>query len=219
MLALGLIWAHHGLSRLRNSDRAWFTRIVGLLGVTGVALLLASYLIPQTIYQSVSVLIPSFWTVGVALLVYCLSILSQLKMTRGSNGKEISWLETFPRWLRNWSVGLIATLLVVGVFSTASISAKIQGQAHAEVIKKNPGALPSVTVYSQKPLMLEGAGITMEEIGSDKDTFRYKYQGLRFLVRSGGRYFLLPHLWENDVSYAIVLAESRWHSHRSISLT
>ncbi len=207
MSTLGLIWGHHGLSRLGTVSRVWHIRIISLLGITGFALLIASYLIPQT-GASVFILIPSFWTVGVILLVYCFSILSKLKMVCGPNGKDMPFLDTFPRWLRNWSMGLIAALLIVGIFSTASISAKMQGQAQAEAIKKNPGILPAITVYSQKPLLLEGVGITVEEIGSGQDTFHYKYQGLRFLVRSGGRYFLMPHIWENDVSYAIILAES-----------
>jgi hypothetical protein len=142
------------------------------------------------------------------LLVYGLSILAQLKMVRGKNGKEMPFLQIFPEWLRNWSIGIIALLLTVGIFSTTSIFAKMQGQAHAEAIKANPSILPAVTLYSQKPLMLEGIGITLETIGEDPETFRYRYQGLRFLVLSGGRYFLLPNFWEKNTSFAIILSES-----------
>ncbi|MDO9301159.1 MAG: hypothetical protein Q7T89_07240 [Anaerolineales bacterium] len=210
MITLALIWSHYGLNRLKNFNRTWLTRIASLICIASFILVVVSYLLPQSgaIYQSVSVLIPLFWTVGVALLVYGLFTLAQLKTVREKDGKETPFLQTFPEWLRNWSIGVIALLLIVGIFSTTSISAKMQGQAHAAAIKANPSILPAVTVYSQKPLMLEGAGITTETISEDPDTFRYRYQGLRFLVRSGGKYFLLPNLWKKDVSFAIILSES-----------
>jgi hypothetical protein len=82
------------------------------------------------------------------------------------------------------------------------------GQSQAEAIKANPGIYPAVIIYSRMPLMLSGTGITTETISKDPDTFCYRYQGLRFFVRSGGKYFLLPDLWENGVSHAIILPES-----------
>lgn len=210
MAALALIWLHHGLNRLKDLNRTWLIWIASLISITSFVLVIISYLIPQTSsnYQPVSILIPLLWTVGVALLLYGLSILAQLKMARDAEGKKIPFSETFPEWLRNWSTGLIAILLIVGTFSTTSIFAKMQGQAHAEAIKANPGILPAVTVYSQKPLMLEGAGITVKTIGDDPDTFRYRYQGLRFLVLSRGKYFLLPSHWKDGVSSAILLTDS-----------
>ncbi len=210
MITLAVIWIHYGLNRLRNFNRAWLMWIARLISIISFGLVIVSYLLPQTSanYHSVSVLIPLFWTVGVALLVYGLSTLAQLKTVLSADGKDMPFLQTFPEWLRNWSAGLIIALLIVGTFSTTSIFANIQGQSHAEAIKTNPSNLPAVTIYSQKPLMLEGAGISVETIGKDPDTFRYRYQGFRFLVRSGGKYFLVPNLWENDVSYAIILPES-----------
>ena len=210
MITLALIWVHYGLNRLRSVNQTWLTRIARLICIASFTLVVISYLLPQSSanYPSVSVLTPLFWTAGVALLVYGLSILAQLKMVRGEDGKKMPFLQMFPEWLRNWSMGLIAMLLIVGIFSTASISAKMLGQAQAEAIKANPSILPAVIVYSQKPLTLEGAGITTETIGEDPETFRYRYQGLRFFVRSGGKYFLLPNFWKKDVSFTIILSES-----------
>ena len=210
MVLLALIWVHYGLERLRNSNPTWLRWVANLICVSSVVFIVTSYLLPQTDlnFQPVSILIPLLWSTGVALLVYGLYILAQLKTVRDKDGKETLFLQTFPEWLRNWSMGLITLLLIVGIFSTTSIFAKMQGQAHAEAIKANPSVLPAVTVYSQKPLMLEGAGITVETISEAPETFRYRYQGLRFLVRSGGRYFLLPELWEKDVSFSIILSES-----------
>lgn len=209
-VALVLIWVHYGLNQLRSSNPTWLRWIANLICISSVVLIITSYLLPQTDlnFQPVSILIPLFWTVGVALLIYGLSILAQLKTVRDKDRKETLFLETFPEWLRNWSVGLIALLLIVGIFSTTSIFAKMQGQAHAEAIKSNPSVLPAVTVYSKTPLMLEGAGVTTETINEDPDTFCYRYHGLRFLVRSGEKYFLLPNLWTKDVSFAIILPEA-----------
>jgi hypothetical protein len=201
MAALALIWGHYGLRRLKNINQPWFIRITSLICIASFSLVVISYLLPQD--KAVSILTPLLWTIGVAFLVYGLATLSQTKWLHGA-----SFLHTLPEWLRSWSVGIIIALLIVGAFSTTSIFARMQGQAQAETIKKNPGILAAVTVYSRMPLMLEGTGISVDMISEDADTFRYRYQGLRFFVRSGGNYFLLPSIWKNKESHAIILSES-----------
>ena len=37
--------------------------------------------------------------------------------------------------------------------------------------------------------------------------YRYRYSGLRLLIRSGGKYFLLPGNWTRDAGTVIVLGD------------
>ena len=54
---------------------------------------------------------------------------------------------------------------------------------------------PDVTVYSAKRLHLEGPTIRETELGGPDAAYRFRYTGLKLVVRSEGKWFLLPTGW------------------------
>jgi len=44
--------------------------------------------------------------------------------------------------------------------------------------------------------------------GDSETKYRYKYSGLRLLLKSGGKYFLLPADWKENGGTVIILADT-----------
>ena len=79
-------------------------------------------------------------------------------------------------------------LLAAATFLIAASSfGALSGANRAEEVAKNLSLLPAVSIVSEKDLMLAGPGISRSILPAGT-----RYDGLRLLLRSGGRLFLLP---------------------------
>jgi len=97
---------------------------------------------------------------------------------------------------------------VLSAFWTASRYADALGRGRAQRLAATLGARPQVTVFAPKRLDIEAPGVfERRRTGADL-AYRYRYSGLRLLIRSGGNYFLLPDGWTRRGGKAIVLADS-----------
>jgi hypothetical protein len=67
---------------------------------------------------------------------------------------------------------------------------------------------PGVVVYSKDRLNIEGGSIQVHDIGATDSTYRFRYTGLKLLIRSAGKYFLVPADWDEGNRITIVLPES-----------
>ncbi|MBB3730381.1 hypothetical protein [Nonomuraea dietziae] len=88
-------------------------------------------------------------------------------------------------------VALLALLLLWSV----AVYAQLRGAAAAEQLRSDPTRLPGVVIYAPQRLYLEGLGITESPLPDTAAKFHYRYAGLRLLIRSNQRYFLLPACW------------------------
>ena len=64
-----------------------------------------------------------------------------------------------------------------------------------------------MAVYSARRLHLGSAAVVEQRLSRQDSGYRYRYVGLRLLVRSDDKYFLLPDGWSRGASAAIVLAD------------
>jgi hypothetical protein len=64
-----------------------------------------------------------------------------------------------------------------------------------------------VAVYSAKDLSLHGPGVTQIRCPDPQGAYRFRYNGLKLLLESGGLYLLLPSAWTPADGNAIVLAQ------------
>lgn len=143
-----------------------------------------------------ALLAPLAFAAGLVLLSFGTFIWTQSKVLDGRS----------PR-LGAVHLGISVSLVVLAVFWGMGAYAQIVGQQQANRLASNLTLLPSVVVYSEQRLELTGVGIAESLLGSDS-AYRFRYAGLRFLIRSGDRYFLLPGGWTPGEGFAIVLAES-----------
>jgi Predicted exporters of the RND superfamily len=107
-------------------------------------------------------------------------------------------------WRRTTVSHAVAALLAgICLFWTASNYAEVDGARLARLYVSDLGRLPGVVVYSQHRLHLEGPGVFEHEFpGTDPDSMRYRYQGLRLFEHTGGRFFLISDGWTS--SYGVV---------------
>jgi hypothetical protein len=118
---------------------------------------------------------------------------------------------SWQRVLRKLLVGSIVTL---ALFWELSNYAAVVGRGYALDIAASLPALPHATAYSAEPLGIQAPGVHEERLGAAGD---YRTTGLRLLVRSGGRLFLLHDGWNPWSGTVIVLPDNdhlRWQFSR-----
>ena len=106
------------------------------------------------------------------------------------------------------NVVLVGALLVAGLFWQTERLARAGGAALAEDIQAHMAdRLQAVTLFTAGPMHIDGQGVREEQIASD-GSFTHRYDGLYFLQRSGGKYFLVTDGWPDDQGRLLVLNDS-----------
>lgn len=101
----------------------------------------------------------------------------------------------------------LAALVVLTLFWSAAVFARIEGVEEAERIASRPTALPGAVVFSPHRLHVNIRGITETALPAEaQPRYRYRYDGLRLLIRTDGRFFLIPTRWRPG-AHAIILAD------------
>lgn len=98
---------------------------------------------------------------------------------------------------------VLGGVVLVSLFWSFAVAAQTSGDRLARFWAANPTSRPAITVVSREDLGLEGPGVTvermtMEAAPADPGPRRvpaYRYTGLRLLIYSNDRWFLLPEDW------------------------
>jgi hypothetical protein len=80
--------------------------------------------------------------------------------------------------------------------------------AYAAQIIANPRQLLAVTIYSSKSLDIYVPGVIETELANADSAYRYRYECLRLVQRSGDRYLLMSEQANAQTSRIIVLRET-----------
>jgi hypothetical protein len=106
------------------------------------------------------------------------------------------------------STALVAMVVVLSAFWTASRYAEAVGRGRAQRLAASLSTLPQVTVFAPRRLDVTAPGVVEQRlVGADR-AYHYRYSGLRLLIRSASKYFLLPNGWTRATGSAIVLSDS-----------
>lgn len=125
-----------------------------------------------------------------------------------------AWVQ--PAWHRALRMFLVGGVVTSALFWAVSDFAAIVGRGYAQQLQAKVTELPRVTAYSSTPLGLEAPGVVETPITEGK-AVRYRTTGLRLLVSSGGRMFLLHDGWKAGAGTVIVLPDNdqtRWQFSR-----
>jgi hypothetical protein len=208
VLALGCVWLHaFALRQLREPATRARVRIAALAAVAVGSVLFALGVFavfrplsfsPHYLFRSAS---PG---VGIALLAYGLHLLDRIGAAQRGQARGTETAAS----VRATALALVAMLVVLSGFWTASQYADALGRGRAQRLAASLHLRPQVTVYAPKGLAIDSAGVVEERLAGDDGAYRYRYSGLRLLVRSGGKYFLVPDSWTRRSGTAIVLADS-----------
>lgn len=116
---------------------------------------------------------------------------------------------------------LIGGAVTLAVFWELSSFAGVVGRGNAQQIASTLHELPRVMVFSSAPLGIQAPGVTEELIklpdGAKPDDKRFRTTGLRLLVRSGGRMFLVHDGWSPQAGSVVVMTDDpslRWQFSR-----
>lgn len=220
ILALAAIWAHIGIGRLMEGERSlmsrrfliWLARM--LLGLGLLLVLGSEAALRFDPDQRIEYLYyPLIWTPGVGLTIYGLYLWRRLRQagarsdqTQAQSGA--TGAPAIPKLLRQVSWGLIVAILLMGVFWIVADFADWVGTWQAEQFARGLTNYPSVIVYSQEPLGIQAPGVEGHEVSDIPSAYRYRYTGLKFLIRSNDKYFLLPASWSRAQPITIILPDN-----------
>ena len=201
LLAVSVVWV--ALDRwLRrrieeDRDRAYIVRAAGIAALfsgllVGISLLLAIVEPAQT-----ALVTPYLMALGVLMATWC------IRLRRLGRDGKLPRLTTEQRAVETTLVLSIVTLLLF--WGTADY-AQALGRRLAVNFEQGVQYMPRAEVYSLKPLGIGSDAVKEVKLGSG-DTALYRYDGLRLLVLSGGRFFFLHDGWTPRDGTVIVLPD------------
>jgi hypothetical protein len=139
---------------------------------------------------------------GVILIFYGLWVLERLGPKRPR-----SWIGAVV-WRRHIPLLVAFVVAACTFWSFSEYAAQIGAAEARDLVRNQLHDLPRAVVYSTNDLGLHADGVTTEALAGSHAAYHYRYAGLRLLVFSGGKYFLLPDGWHTPADVAIVLPDS-----------
>lgn len=103
-------------------------------------------------------------------------------------------------------LALVSGVVILLMFWGTTNVAEIRGRERAHKLQDGVSDLPRTLLYSPRPLNIGVEAVTQVELGT-KEVPLYRYDGLRLLTVSGGRYFFLHDGWTVKDSRVVVLPD------------
>ena len=113
--------------------------------------------------------------------------------------------------VRRGAVAFAILTVVTCLFWATATLAQWTGLGAAQRTARNLDELPAVVLDTEERLYLTDGVVTEAELPQEEgQSFRYRYRGLRLLIQSGDRMFLVPERWTPAGSTIVVdLADVR----------
>ena len=224
VIMAGLLWWHLAVQWALHGH-AGGTRLKTAVGVIGLALVISGAVLTiwglravssPTVLPEYPVLRTLLIGAGVLGITYGAWMVRESRPVRpGPRPPRVQSRAGAPdpagssRLWQHAGYGVAVSALVVSVFWAFSVSAEQRGmQDSADLYRTGFARLPRVVVYSSTSLAIDGPGITRDPVTDRGSTYRWRYSGLRLLVRSNERYFMVPAGWEPGKATAVVLDET-----------
>jgi hypothetical protein len=110
-----------------------------------------------------------------------------------------------PPWLPVAEWGGVFLLVSIGLFwAVANYSASV-GTSRALQTEALLAGEPSVVLFSAKSLSLAAPGVTEVACANPDAAYRFRYDGLKLVLRSGDQYVFLPAAWTPADGAAIII--------------
>lgn len=213
-LVLGWLAVHRRIVAALNRPSA--TDVLRLAGraTLGVGLLaVAAALLTAALDRTAAPLaVPLVLAAGTAVAAY------GAWLAGAARGAEAAAPQVVPPWQRALHALLVGSVIALALFWEVSTYAGIVGRGYAEQIAGRIDERPRATVFSPTPLGIQAPGVHETRLAAAAGgSEAYRTTGLRLLVRSGGRLFLLHDGWTPRDGTVIVLTDSdelRWQFSR-----
>jgi hypothetical protein len=199
---------------LHRPERDPISRWIGALAILSGVLMLAraavGILVPEVATTEYPGGTPLLLAVGPLVVGYGLWVLRQVELRRPRPDGETTWFatRTAERCLQVLVV-CIAVLLVAGLFWAVNTFAAAYGTGRGELQAQRLVDDPEVVLEMADRLHELPPDVAATETvlkPSEGEIYRYRYRGLRLLVESGGRLFLVPAPWRPGEGRTLVVA-------------
>lgn len=201
LLIVGIIWfaLDRWLRRQIDEDRhrTLAAKVAGSAAVVAVVIAAAALLVAFLQPTRTAIFAPYVMAGGVLVAAW------GLRLRRHARAGHAPALRAEERAVEATLVLSIVTLLLF--WGTADYAQAV-GRGLAANFEHNVQSLPRAEVYSPKPLGIGADAVTMSDVGT-KEQPLYRYDGLRFLVLSGGRFFFLHDGWTTENGTVVVLPD------------
>jgi hypothetical protein len=202
---LALIALHAGVSYLIRSGHSavLFVAARATAGVGIVALGIAVWMMFRPLpFRTHYLLPPLLLAAAVGMIGYGAWVAQRI----GAKS-EAEVEQRLPRWAYTGRI-VVVMLVVLSLFWAASLYARALGNGRAATLAANLDQRPSVTIFSKESLAIAADGVVAKPITEPESAYRFRYDGLKLLVRSGDKYFLLPQNWTRKTGVALVIRDT-----------
>ncbi|TCM48739.1 hypothetical protein [Kribbella sp. VKM Ac-2568] len=204
---LGVTGLHLAVRWLLESPHHLFVRTLAAICATGGVLLIARALIgmlrPVVAETETPGVTPLSLAVGAPLLVYGGWMARRVAVQAAGNREPSWWTGSFAARMEGIAIVIAVGVLATGLFWTANTFAAAYGTGRAEFDAANLHRRPQVALFTRDALPVIPAGVTCNDLGQGVK-HRYEYNGLRLLLASDDRLFLVPGAWTADASTLVV---------------
>ncbi|HEV2374839.1 MAG TPA: hypothetical protein VGS19_22095 [Streptosporangiaceae bacterium] len=141
--------------------------------------------------------------IGVALLAYAARMRRHLHSREQRTGTGES-----QGWATVWEWAVVFTLVAISLFAAANDIGAASGTADARQFVAGLQSDPNVAVYSEQGLSLHGPGVREVSCHDPQGAYRFRYDGLRLVLESGGQYLFVPKGWTRTQGVAFLIPQS-----------
>ena len=146
---------------------------------------------------------PLCLALGVVLLVYAGHLWRLLTTANAPAGRAAA-----PAWVAVAEWAVVFVLVGLGLFWAATDYSAAVGRSRAQqAVAELPGE-PNAVVYSERSLSLHAPGVRETRCQDPEAAYRYRYDGLKLLMQSGGQYLFLPVGWTPGNGVAVLMPRS-----------
>jgi hypothetical protein len=201
LVVIGLValQAHQSVvARFQGSEK--WRRALRVMTFVGVALIAVGGLglSPWPLF-SVGIVEPSCLVLGAGIILYSRWIAEAIAKDHEKPGTPLTQWAMF--------IACSVALITIGLFWVVADYANVIGNARAEQLIRELPNRPDVVIYSDKRLAISAGGVHEERLTGTDGIYRYRYSGLKLLVQTKGRYFLLPSCWCNSNRLTVILPD------------
>jgi hypothetical protein len=187
------------LVKLRLPPRHWATFLRGctpVAGVLGFAMLCV--VVPVIVNPAPFRAYPGLPGIGFASGVLLLVFAWHRWTSAAGTTRALSVMESAISFL----------LVSVGLFWAVGDYSGDVGTRRGYEVEARISAMPSVVVYSARSLGLAGDGVRQTACAQPDTAYKYRYDGLKLLLQSGGQYVFLPATWRSTTGTAFVIPKA-----------
>ena len=136
---------------------------------------------------------------GVLLLAYAAHLSRTFRRGTGALRHRVAETTRLAEW------GLAFLLLSIGLFWAVGSYAIAVGTGRAEQLHAELAEQPDAVLYSQTSLRLAVVGVTEIRCEDPEAAFRFRYDGLKLILQSGGQYLFVSGDWSRENGTAVLL--------------